>query len=334
MGKRANPAVVGAFVVGAVVLAVTAVVLFGSGRLFRTTYPYVIFFSGDVNGLKEGAPVKFKGVQVGSVTEILLNVGQMTLAEAASEGKKAEVRIPVIIELDEKTMREKGGTMAPTPDRLKGLIDLGLRAQLSMESFVTGLLYVKLDVFPGSPINLVNDPSVKYPEIPSLPTPLEEVQMEAAKFLAKLKDLNVEELVNSLASTAKGIDRLVNSPRLAETIETLPETQKKLGSALDEMTATLQSVKKVSGELGSQLSPLGQRLQAAAKEAEEALRNTNTTLQRASALLEPDSPTVYRLGKSLDDLSAAARAIRRFAEELERNPSVLVRGKATSEETK
>ena len=58
--RRASPAAVGAFVVGAVVLAVIAVAAFGSGRLFRHAYPYVIYFTGDVNGLKIGAPVKFK----------------------------------------------------------------------------------------------------------------------------------------------------------------------------------------------------------------------------------------------------------------------------------
>ena len=143
MGKRANPAIVGAFVVGAVVLAVVGVALFGSGRLFRTTYEYVMYFTGDVNGLKIGAPVKFKGVEIGRVQDILLNVSQMNVFDSsAPQAAAGKVRIPVIIEIDQDALSEKGGHIKPDPKTLKLLIDRGLRGQMAMESFVTGLLYV------------------------------------------------------------------------------------------------------------------------------------------------------------------------------------------------
>ena len=77
MGKRANPAVIGAFVVGAVVLVVVAAIVFGSGRFFRTTYSYILYFPSNVNGLKVGAPVKFKGIEIGSVQNILLYAGKI-----------------------------------------------------------------------------------------------------------------------------------------------------------------------------------------------------------------------------------------------------------------
>ena len=72
MSNRANPAVIGAFVVGAVALAVTGLLIFGSGKLFKRTTKAVCFFTGDVMGLNVGAPVKFKGVDVGSVAEVRL----------------------------------------------------------------------------------------------------------------------------------------------------------------------------------------------------------------------------------------------------------------------
>lgn len=330
MGKRANPALVGAFVVGAVVLAVVAVALFGSGRLFRKTYPYVVYFTGDVNGLKEGAPVKFKGVEVGSVTEIRLNVSDLSSEERTRE--QGEIRIPVIIELDETSMREKGGKGTADAKSVKRWIELGMRAQLSMESFVTGLLYVKLDMHPGSPAHLVGDPTVKYAEIPAIPTPLEEVQAQAAQFFAKLKDLDVKGLVDSLAGTAAGLNELVNSPRLVETVNGLPATQKKLEGVFDQLDATLQSVRKLSDQLGSEMRPVAGRLEATAKDAGEALQTAKTTLEHVNALLQADSPVIYEFSRSLTDLSAAARAIRRFAEEIERNPGMLLRGKAVSQE--
>ena len=69
MGKRLNPAAVGVFVLGALALTVMAVVLFGSGKLFRKTHEFVIYFGGDVSGLRVGAPVKFKGVEIGQVNQ-------------------------------------------------------------------------------------------------------------------------------------------------------------------------------------------------------------------------------------------------------------------------
>ena len=74
MSARANPAVVGGFVVGALVLLVAAVLLFGSGAVLRERVPVVAFFSGNVRGLQEGSPVEFRGVRVGTVTELRLTL--------------------------------------------------------------------------------------------------------------------------------------------------------------------------------------------------------------------------------------------------------------------
>ena len=78
MAKRANPAFVGAFVIGAIALAIAAVALLGSGSLFRNTHQFVCFFDGNVNGLRVGALVKFKGVEIGEVRQILLSLNAAT----------------------------------------------------------------------------------------------------------------------------------------------------------------------------------------------------------------------------------------------------------------
>lgn len=335
MGKKANPAVVGAFVVGAVVLAVIGVALFGSGRMFRTVYTYVLYFSGDVNGLKVGAPVKFKGVEVGAVHDIRLNVGEMDLlSEKSPKVEPGSVRIPVIIELDEDVLARKGGRVKPDPQTIKRLIDLGLRGQLSMESFVTGLLYVKLDLFPGSELNLVADPTVKYTEIPTLPTPLEEVQSKAAAFFAKLKDADIEGMLKALRSAVDGIDQLANSPKLRETLDEMPELARNVDRAVDDLRTTLSSVETLAGNFNAKVGPLVKSVETTANEAGEALQAATQTLDHTNRVLQPDSPVMYRLGKSLEDLSETARAVRRLAEELERNPSLLLRGKAMPEEKK
>ena len=329
MGKRANPAVVGGFVVGAVVILVTAVALFGSGRLFRTTYPYILYFSGDVNGLNVGAPVKFKGVELGSVAKIMLNVAGTGVGGDAFEAE--DVRIPVIIELDEEATLARGAANAPDPASVKRLIDLGLRAELSMESFVTGILYVKLDIEPNSELRLVGDPLVPYVEIPTKPTALEEVERKAAEFLARLDKLDVEGLIDSLTATISAIESLVNSQGLADTIETLPRIASKLEVAIDEAGATLAEIRKVGDGLGGQAEIAVASLTRTSDQAGETLAAARTTLSSVTELLDPASPTLYQINKSLEDLAGATRAVRILAEDLERNPSVLLRGKASGE---
>jgi paraquat-inducible protein B len=138
MSKRANPTVIGAFVVGAVVLVTAAVGVLGSGRFFRTIYPAVLFFEGDVNGLRVGAPVKFKGIQLGEVTSILLKLGD---TPGGAEDKQTQL-IPVFVSLDQANIVARGSTVKPDRETLAQFVKRGMRGQLKMESFVTGVLYV------------------------------------------------------------------------------------------------------------------------------------------------------------------------------------------------
>jgi paraquat-inducible protein B len=311
MSKRANPAVIGAFVVGAVVLAVVGVVLFGSGRLFRTTQAYVVYFTGDVNGLEPGAPVKFKGVEIGAVRDVYLNVSEMGLLDTERRGDASDkVRIPVIIELDEDTLMRKGGRVRPDPETVKSLVDYGLRAQLATESFVTGVLYVKLDLYPGSELRLVADPTVAYPEIPTLPNALEEAQTKAAKFLAHLERVDLEGLVASLQTALDSVNRIAGSEGLHKTLESLPDTVAKLDQTLADVSATAASVRDLSTNLGTSLNPTIESLRATVENAGQTLEATTQTMTNVRTLVASDSPVLYDLRRSLADLAEASRAIR------------------------
>jgi paraquat-inducible protein B len=292
-----------------------------------------MYFTGDVNGLKVGAPVKFKGVEIGRVEDVLLNVSETNiLDESAPQILSGDIRIPVIIEIDQDALTQKGGRVKPDPKTLKLLVDRGLRGQMAMESFVTGLLYVKLDMHPGSELRIVDDPSVRYVEIPTLPTPLEEVQMQAAEFFAKLKEADIEGLIDHLASTVAGFDRLVNSPKLNETIDTLPGIARNIDTAAARFTTTLASIEGAATSIDTKIDPLAASLESTAKDAAGTMRAATSTLNNADLVLQPNSPVMFQLGRTLADLAEAAQAIRRLAEDLERNPSLLVRGKAVPEE--
>ncbi len=116
MNKKISPTLIGGFVLGAVILLVIAVIAFGSGRLFRKTKEFVVYFDGSVNGLNIGAPVKFRGVEVGSVKNILLQLE-----------KGMEVQsIPVVFEIDLKKITSRGGavTLLEDPRALKVAINI------------------------------------------------------------------------------------------------------------------------------------------------------------------------------------------------------------------
>src|SRR5262245_46226370 len=119
MSKRVDSAVIGMFVVGALVLVVAAVLVWGSGRFFRSTTRYVAYFDGSVNGLEVGAPVKARGVTIGKVVAIRLRYRQ----------SPTERRVPVFAEVDVKRLIELG-VEAPTASRLGEMIARGLRARL------------------------------------------------------------------------------------------------------------------------------------------------------------------------------------------------------------
>src|SRR6266481_5258268 len=92
MGKRANPLLVGSFVLGGLALAVTVIATIGSGKFFLHTQRFVVYFDGSVNGLDTGAPVKFRGVPIGTVTDVRLKLPPQQVADR---------RIPVLIEVVE-----------------------------------------------------------------------------------------------------------------------------------------------------------------------------------------------------------------------------------------
>jgi paraquat-inducible protein B len=317
---RANPKAIGAFVLGALTLAIVAVVLLGSGRLFRRTYQYALFFRGDVNGLRVGAPVKFKGVEIGSVTQIRVN---LNLSPGNNAFRSvAEVRIPVIIDLDQSKLASRGAGNADLsdPEFMKQAIAQGLRAQLAMESLVTGLLYIDLDIHPGSPANFVLPAGAKYQEIPTLPTALEQVQSAASRVLASLDKVDWSGILASANQTFAAIKGIVTSPELRESIVNL-------NRAAESLARTSASFEKLTNHMNEEIGPLGASLRASSKAADLTLKQFQVTASNLQTTLGPDSPLIYQSGKTLQDVSAASRSLRELADYLQRNPSALVRGR-------
>jgi paraquat-inducible protein B len=306
MGKHANPAVIGAFVLGAIALVAAAVVAFGSGQLFRPTQPYVLYFQGTVNGLAKGAPVKFRGVEIGQVTDIRLRL---------PEQDPAVLRLPVFIELDLGRMAGLG-VMAESiggKDRSRNLIEAGLRAQLQLQSFITGVLFIGLDFFPGSKAEVVLPPDSGYLEIPTLPTSLEQAQAKVQEILDRLSHVDVGALADSLRETVDGVNRLFSSG----------EVDVILASAND----ALNEIRRVAIDLRPQIGSVAKSVNRTADDLRVTLKRLDASLEGLQTVLAPESPLVWGAARSLAELGEAARAVRELADYLDRNPSAVLTGR-------
>jgi phospholipid/cholesterol/gamma-HCH transport system substrate-binding protein len=318
MGRKANPTLVGAFVVGAIALAVVGLLVFGSGKMFRRATKFVCFFTGAVDGLNIGAPVKFKGVEVGSVVDIRLRIeGQ---PEVGPQQIAKGIRIPVIIELDEAKLAGRGATALSDPTAFKRLIDLGLRAQLNAQSFVTGLLFIQLDFRSDTPADFVAPPGSPYLEIPTVPTALEQVRSAAEHLMRRLDQLDVEGIVRSASESLDGINHLVNAPQLKATIEALPETVGNVNQAV-------ASVRDLATRLDTQVGPFLGSLKATTEHTNVAIDQLRVTLENVQKFIDPGSPLANQISSALQEMTGAARSVRLLADYIERNPSALVRGK-------
>ncbi|MGO9454064.1 MAG: MlaD family protein [Candidatus Binataceae bacterium] len=326
MGKRANPTLVGAFVIAALAVIVAVVITLGSSHFFVREHKFVMFFNSDVDGLNIGAPVKFRGVEIGTVTNILLSLGGLGAGSLQQEG--TEVRIPVIIQLDSRKILARGAELdLDDPRQIETAIKLGLRGTLAMSSFLTGLRYVDLDMHPNTPVKYYLGRNSPYPEIPTIQTPLEQAQTAAVKIMAALEKVDFNKLVTSLTQTANEIGNLAKSQELKKTIESLNQ-------AAISMTQTAASIKNTSDSLEKQVQPSVEDLRQTTAAARATLQQTQDTLAAVQATLGPGSPVSYELVNTLEQTSDAVRSLRQLSDYLERNPSALVRGRYEKDDGK
>jgi paraquat-inducible protein B len=328
MSKNISPTLIGAFVIGALALLIVAVIAFGSGQLFRKTQEFVLYFDGSVNGLRIGAPVKFKGVEIGSVKDIRLEMGPV----------KHVHKIPVIIQIDLNKVIRRGASRAEAmnPNTIRGFIEQGMRGQLQTESLLTGLLYVGLDWFPETPLRFVQPPGshFEYEEIPTVPTELEQVQDAIVRVIKKLDDIDFKAVTDSLAKTSERVGELANSPTLKSILRSLNEDMPQLrGAILDfrQLTSTADNnVTNVSADLRQTLTAAQRTIEQIAATMTEA----RTTIVSLHATIDPNSPTVYELTKSLQAVSSAARSLKLLANTLDRNPQAVISGEPETQEGK
>ncbi|MBE7445443.1 MAG: MCE family protein [Planctomycetia bacterium] len=228
MSKPANKTLIGAFVIGAVALLVMAVLVFGSGKFLKKSFHAVVFFEGSIKGLNEGAPVIFKGVKIGSVKDIRV------FYDAAYDS----LRIPVIIELEPEKIERTDVAERRPEKNVKLLIEKGLKAQLQMQSIVTGQLVIALDFFPDKSARYVGFIK-KYPEIPTVPTAFEELTKT-------IQNLPIKEIVKKLNLTLNSVRKLIQhiDKKIDPLVSNVSKTSEMAQGTLEGMQAVLKQTEK------------------------------------------------------------------------------------------
>lgn len=322
MSRQANPTVIGAFVAGAIFLVVAGILVFTKSKLFAEHSRFVIYFEGSVNGLKVGAPVKLKGVQIGQVTDVHVELNL----------DKAVVRTPVYIEVDMSsvTIESREDPEAVSEMNYITLIRHGLRAQLKSQSLLTGQLYIEINFYPASPVNLVGGKST-YPEIPSLPSESDEIFNDIGTVISKLKNLPLEEFFSTLVVTAHGLEKLVNSPDTARNLEqigeiltTLKMVSTKLNRQLDPLVAELTTA---TGDTRKLINTVNDQVVVLTNSTEKTLAQTRRSLAAMENVAGENSPLYVNFSNALEELSDAARSLRILADYLQRNPNAILFGK-------
>ena len=312
MSRQPNKTLIGAFVVGAVALAVAGLFIFSSGKFLKERRTFVLYFDGSLKGLDVGAPINFKGIKVGSVTDIKVQLESEDFTD---------IRIPVLIEIEPDMIKESSALkkqdgyqkwserkkeMQRAGEVMKLMIDRGLRAQLISQSMVTGKLMIDLDFYPDKPARFVAADS-EYPEIPTIPSRLDEIAKA-------IEEIPFKELIAKATLTIEGIERLVNAPELKDTIVTLRET--------------IQDLRTLVKNLDDGVDGLTSNVENTLKKTSEALVQATNTLTAVQGELKDTTPVIrYELSNSLKELADAARSLNALTDYLQRNPESLLRGK-------
>ena len=265
-------------------------------NIFERTYTekkhFILHFDGSIRGLTVGAPVEFRGIKIGQVVDIKPIFDRQTLSP----------RITVLIETEPQRWEVTDKAEEYSDKDIEKLVAKGLRAQLKTGSLLTGQLFVDVDFHPDAPPAQIKY-GQNFPEMPTIPAPLQVLTARINELLNKLESVPIEQIGKDLGDTLQNVKRLSESKQLLEAVQSLNET--------------LQHARQMMQNMDSTVTPaIGSTLEQAQK-----------TLASVEGTLGKDAPLQHEMRRALKELAEAARGIRILTDYLERNPNALIYGK-------
>ncbi len=245
-------------------------------------------FTETLRGLSVGAPVDFRGIQIGEVIAISPDVD----VDAADVGLQVDIAV-----FPERMQSRKDTTQDMSEADFRAFVDRlikrGLRAQLRNGNLVTGQLYVAMDFFPNAGTATI-DWAEQPPQLPTQRGSLDELQATLSRIAAKIDRLPLDDIA---AETRRAIAGLA--------------------SAVERTEALMQRLDGLASN----------EVRAAVAETQQTMAEARAAVADGRRLLASDAPLQQDLRDSLQELSRAAQSLRHLADTLERNPEALLRGK-------
>ncbi|MBL9172212.1 MAG: MCE family protein [Verrucomicrobiales bacterium] len=327
MSQKTNPTLIGIFIVAGLALGVIGLAVFGSGNFFTTKEKLILYFESSMKGLNAGAPVKWRGVTIGSVYEVLLRHNQAT----------NDFANPVIVQIDMEILAKKSDQQLDleNPGFLKERIRQGLRGRLDAESLVTGVLYVELDMVADAPPPVFHQIRAEYPEIPTVPTSIQELLAN----LGRVDFRGISDKLNALLGRLDESLAALDLKKINHGVTTLLESANSvlatpdLTNSLTELRLTLVDARRVVDQTGTHMAVLSASATNTLAEADRTLRELRRGIEGLSGMVGPDTPFRTDATLALEQISNAARALAELAEFLQRNPNALLTGRKPPEKS-
>lgn len=324
MSKKPSSTLIGAFVTGAILLFAGGLIFFGSGLLFSEKKTFVLFFDSSLKGLDVGSPVTFRGVPIGQVKKIKILMDPQT----------GNFKMPVYISINPESLFSYSGSGGVSELTNRAMEDViakrGLKAQLQIQSLVTGKLQVDLDFYPDEPARYVGLDR-EHVEIPTVPSTVENI-------MRRFQEIPVDRLVNRLISAIDAIDRLVESGKVSGTIDALHSSildlQKNMKILMPSVMETLESIRAASrstrhfaGNADKKLERISRQLERLSASANDLVVNVNRVMAQVETMTGPNSPERYELKRMMGEVSRAARSLRVLSDSISAQPDILIRGR-------
>ena len=325
MSKKVNPTTLGVFIAVGLVLGVGGLLLFSSNRLFSRRTKFITYFDSNLNGLQEGAPVKYRGVTIGSVYRLMIHFNQAA----------GDTAMPVIIEIQEDLIRQRlaGATMFTSLSDIRDEVDHGLRTTLETESLVTGVLYVSLEVQKDARPPVYHEQGNAYGEIPSRSTEIQQLM----KNLARLDIAGLEDKISALVSRIDSILTGLNLGQITEGVTNTLASVNRVASAPD-LTNSFTSLKRALDEyhllaekLNSRVDPLADGATNTLAQASAALSEIRYGVRNLRDMLAPDAALRHNLELTLEQLTSAGQSLSELADYYRNHPNAIITGRRSQE---
>jgi paraquat-inducible protein B len=318
-----RPRLVGLFVLVALALAVVGMAMISSGRWFAEWRTWVVFLPGSAGGLKEGAPVTMRGVQIGEVKDL----------DLFFTGKGHQVAIMVTIHVRRGSIKNLRGerVVASLSDAevVRQQVAEGLRAQIKSSSPIAGQKSIDLDFMPDRPARFAGV-DAPFPEVPTAPTGMEMLNDKLEGTLNKIADVPLDEVLTQLQATLKSVQALLDSGDVRRVLRDLDATLTTANRTMQTADGAVRSVDGLVGDLRHTSTSANETIKAL----QSTLDQLNRTLATVDRNVERTADTQLEAARTLEEMRETMKGVRFLIEHLQQHPEALLQGKKTPEEKK